>query len=352
MIETLLQAERLLIHGQVDQAEQIYAAAVQQDPNNSIAMVGLARVALERGDERLALERARAALAIDPQNEAAVRLESRLAEVMSLRGDESAPVPVPAPTPRLAHPRQPFSRATPRWPNISAWTSPDQPKRRRPTTISRRPNGRRLRRSSARVSCAGCSGAERGSMRILVTGGAGYVGSTTTERLIQAGHDVVVLDSLFRGYRAAVPPEARLVVGDLGDAPLVERTLREHAIDAVLHCAGRALVGEIGQPAGALLPRQPRRRPAHARRDARGRRAAHRLLVECRRVWRARNDTDRGGPPDAAGQPVRRDEARLRGHARLVCPAHDLAAVSLRYFNVAGAIATARSARTTGPRRT
>jgi thioredoxin-like negative regulator of GroEL len=85
VIEALLQAERLLVHGMLDQAEQIYANAVAQDPRNAIAMVGLARVALERGDERLAYERAREALTVDPQNAAALRLEARLAEVMAAR---------------------------------------------------------------------------------------------------------------------------------------------------------------------------------------------------------------------------------------------------------------------------
>jgi tetratricopeptide (TPR) repeat protein len=94
MIEALLQAERLLLHGQVDQAETIYANAVAQDPHNAIAVVGLARVALERGDEQLAYARARAALQIDPQNAAAQRLEARLAEIFAARAE---PPPPPAP---------------------------------------------------------------------------------------------------------------------------------------------------------------------------------------------------------------------------------------------------------------
>lgn len=92
MIEALLQAERLLIHGMVDQAEQIYANAITQDPRNAIAMVGLARVALERGDEQLAYARASSALQIDPQNAAAQRLEARLAEVFATRRQSPAPV--------------------------------------------------------------------------------------------------------------------------------------------------------------------------------------------------------------------------------------------------------------------
>ncbi len=95
MIEALLQAERLLIHGMVDQAEQIYQNAIAQDPHNSIAVVGLARVALERGQERLAYERARDALDIDPQNVAAQRLEQRLAEVFAEREHPAAAAAVP-----------------------------------------------------------------------------------------------------------------------------------------------------------------------------------------------------------------------------------------------------------------
>ena len=85
MIEALLQAERLLVHGMVDQAERIYQGAIDQDPNNSIAVVGLARVALERGDDELAYAQAKRALDIDPQNAAALRLEARLGEVLERR---------------------------------------------------------------------------------------------------------------------------------------------------------------------------------------------------------------------------------------------------------------------------
>jgi UDP-glucose 4-epimerase len=84
-------------------------------------------------------------------------------------------------------------------------------------------------------------------VRVLVTGGAGFVGSTTAQRLIEAGHDIVVYDSLLRGYRQAVPEGAKLVVGDIGDGALIERTLRDERIDAVLHCAAMGLVGESVQ---------------------------------------------------------------------------------------------------------
>lgn len=86
MIEQLLQAERALAVGLVDQAEALYRQAVARDSRNGIAVVGLARVALERGDEPRALELARQALEIDPENAAAQRLEARLVEVMAFRG--------------------------------------------------------------------------------------------------------------------------------------------------------------------------------------------------------------------------------------------------------------------------
>jgi thioredoxin-like negative regulator of GroEL len=104
MIQSLLQAERLLVVGQVDAAEKIYSSTLAADPRNSIAMVGLARVALERGDDKLAYQHACAALEIDRQNAAALRLEARLSEVLATRGE---PVQRPAwLTPGQEPPRQ------------------------------------------------------------------------------------------------------------------------------------------------------------------------------------------------------------------------------------------------------
>ena len=81
-------------------------------------------------------------------------------------------------------------------------------------------------------------------MRVLVTGGAGYVGSVSVERLLDAGHEVTVLDSLVTGHREAVAPAAELVVGSVGDPSVVGPLLRRRGIEAVLHCAARSLVGE------------------------------------------------------------------------------------------------------------
>jgi thioredoxin-like negative regulator of GroEL len=93
MIEILLQAERTLTMGLLDQAEHLYRQVAAADPQNAMAVVGLARVALERGDERGAWSLAVRALAIDPEDTAAERLEARLAEVLATRGE---PVERPA----------------------------------------------------------------------------------------------------------------------------------------------------------------------------------------------------------------------------------------------------------------
>lgn len=79
---------------------------------------------------------------------------------------------------------------------------------------------------------------------VLVTGGAGYIGSHTVRQLVAAGYRVVVLDDLSTGHRWAVSPQATLVVGDAGDRELVGRIMTEHSIGAVLHFAGSIVVPE------------------------------------------------------------------------------------------------------------
>ena len=97
MIEPLLEAERAMSFGLLDQAERLYRQVAEHDPGNSIAVVGLARVTLERGDERTAYVLARRALTIDPDNPAAQHLVMRLGEVFKGRG-ESPPEPEGKPT--------------------------------------------------------------------------------------------------------------------------------------------------------------------------------------------------------------------------------------------------------------
>ncbi len=81
-------------------------------------------------------------------------------------------------------------------------------------------------------------------MRVLVTGGAGYVGSVSVEALLAAGHTVVVVDNLATGHRGAVPDGAILEVASYGDAVAMARLLERERVDAVLHCGAKSLVPE------------------------------------------------------------------------------------------------------------
>jgi UDP-glucose 4-epimerase len=81
-------------------------------------------------------------------------------------------------------------------------------------------------------------------MKILVTGGAGYIGSVVTEKLIRAGDDVVVFDNLSQGHRQAVHPRAAFVYGELKDREAVEALFRDHRPEAVMHFASNTLVAE------------------------------------------------------------------------------------------------------------
>ena len=84
-------------------------------------------------------------------------------------------------------------------------------------------------------------------MKVLVTGGAGYIGSITTENLIAQGHEVVVFDNLYQGHRAAVHPKAVFVRGDLAVKAEISAAIAEHKPEAVMHFAAYSLVGESMQ---------------------------------------------------------------------------------------------------------
>ncbi len=173
--------------------------------------------------------------------------------------------------------------------------------------------------------------------RILVTGGAGYVGAVSVEAFLAAGHEVVVLDDLSTGHRAAVPDGARLVVGDYGDGSATASLLADARIEAILHCASRSLVGEL------LVE------PARYFRDNVAGGIA--LLEAAREIGVDRfvlsSTAAVYGVPDATpisedaplrpinpyGETKRSFEGALDWYAK----AYGLRGVSLRYFNVAGA---------------
>jgi len=176
-------------------------------------------------------------------------------------------------------------------------------------------------------------------MRVLVTGGAGYVGSVSVEALIAAGHDVVVLDDLSRGHRDALPGGVRLVQGSYGDPAVVAPLLWGAPVDAVLHCAARSLVGEsVVDPA------------LYYRENVAGGVAFLEALREAgvRRLVFSSTAAVYGTP---ASVPIREDAAlapinpygetkrTFEGALRWYAAAYGLRSVSLRYFNVAGASA-------------
>jgi UDP-glucose 4-epimerase len=81
-------------------------------------------------------------------------------------------------------------------------------------------------------------------MKVLVTGGAGYIGSIAVEQLVASGDQVVVFDNLFQGHREAVHPDATFVQGDLADRSLLDAVMAEHKPDGIMHFASYTLVGE------------------------------------------------------------------------------------------------------------
>jgi UDP-glucose 4-epimerase len=173
--------------------------------------------------------------------------------------------------------------------------------------------------------------------KILVTGGAGYVGSVSVEAFLAAGHDLVVLDDLTTGHRAAVPAGASLVVGSYGDRPAVETLLRDEGIEAILHCAARSLVGEsIREPARyyrdnvaggiALLE------------SARAAGVNRVVFSSTAAVYGVPDATPI--PEDAALRPINpygETKRTFEGALGWYGQAYGLRSVTLRYFNVAGA---------------
>jgi len=173
-------------------------------------------------------------------------------------------------------------------------------------------------------------------MRLLVTGGAGYIGSICAQRLLRDGHEVVVLDSLARGHREAVPQGAELLHVDLLDQEGTREAL-QGGFDGVLHFAALALVAESVE---------------HPERYYRGNVVASLNLLDAMReagVGKLVFSSTCAvyGEPETV--PIREDEppspVTSYGNSKLAvdrmisdeCHAHGLAATSLRYFNVAGA---------------
>jgi UDP-glucose 4-epimerase len=177
-------------------------------------------------------------------------------------------------------------------------------------------------------------------MRILVTGGAGYVGSVSAEAFLRAGHEVVVLDDLSTGHRGAVPPGAALHQGTYADSDALTSLLESERIEAILHCAARSLVAEsIANPskyyrdnvAGGVALLEAAR-SAGVERLVFSSTAAVYGVPE---VIPVPEDAP-PAPINPYGESKRTFESALAWYGR----AYGLRSVSLRYFNVAGATET------------
>jgi UDP-glucose 4-epimerase len=172
-------------------------------------------------------------------------------------------------------------------------------------------------------------------MRLLVTGGAGYIGSVVSDQLLEAGHEVVVLDDLSTGHRDAVPAGARLVVGTLRD--LAFDVLDGGGFDAVLHFAAKSLVGESVERPGLYWDKNLGESLALL--DAMRRAGVPRIVFSSTAATYGEPEsspileTAPTRPTNPYGASKLAIDTALAEHARL----HGIGAVSLRYFNVAGA---------------
>ena len=174
-------------------------------------------------------------------------------------------------------------------------------------------------------------------MRVLVTGGAGYIGSVVSEQLVNDGHEVVIYDNLSKGHRGAVVEGARFVQGDLLEADQLRQTLNDNRIDAVIHMAASSLVGEsVQEPskyyhnnvvAGLVL--LDAMRECGIRRIVFSSTAATYGEPEEQPI----RETTPTNPTNTYGETKLAFEKAMHWYER----AHGLRYASLRYFNAAGA---------------
>jgi UDP-glucose 4-epimerase len=180
-------------------------------------------------------------------------------------------------------------------------------------------------------------------MAVLVTGGAGYIGSHMVLALLDAGEEVVVVDNLSTGFDWALPPEARLIVGDMGDQDLVGRVIREHRVDAIAHFAAKIVVPEsVADPLGYYLNNTVKSR---ALIEAAVRGGVERFIFSSTAAVYGDVDTKPVGEdkPLNPVSPYGRSKLMTEWMLADAGKAHSLRHVVLRYFNVAGADPKGRS---------
>ena len=184
-------------------------------------------------------------------------------------------------------------------------------------------------------------------MSVLVTGGAGYIGSHTVLALRDADSPVVVLDNLSTGFEWAVPSGVPLIVGNVGDKALVARIIQEHSVDAIMHFAGSVVVPEsIAQPLAYYSNNTVNSRQLIETAIEAG--VRHFIFSSTAAVYgmpptNPISESCLPMPMSPYGSSKLMTEIMLADSAR----AYDLSYVALRYFNVAGADPDGRSGQST-----
>jgi UDP-glucose 4-epimerase len=174
-------------------------------------------------------------------------------------------------------------------------------------------------------------------MSVLVTGGAGYIGGHMTLGLLDAGETVVVLDNLSTGFDWAVPDDARLVVGDTGDADLVARLIEEHEVDAVAHFAAKIVVPEsVADPLGYYLNNTSNARTL-VETAIRGGVKTFIFSSTAAVYGETSSEPVSEDTPLAPISPYGRSKLMVEWMLEDASRAYDFRYVALRYFNVAGA---------------
>ena len=188
-------------------------------------------------------------------------------------------------------------------------------------------------------------------MSILVTGGAGYIGSHMVVELVDAGEDVVVLDNLTTGFRSNVPAAARLVVGDVGDQDLVRTIIRKHKVEAIIHFAGSVVVPElVADPLFYYNNNTVKSRTLIEAAIAMGVKSF--IFSSTAAVYGMTKEMPvRETTPVDPMSPYGTSKLMTELMLRDVAAAHDFRYVALRYFNVAGADPQGRTGQST-PRAT
>jgi len=184
-------------------------------------------------------------------------------------------------------------------------------------------------------------------MSVLVTGGAGYIGSHMVWQLIDAGEAVVVLDNLSTGFAWAIAPEAKFVKGDCGDEALVGRLIDEHKVEAIIHFAGSVVVPDsVSDPLGYYLNNTVKARALIAA-AVKGK-VRHFIFSSTAAVYGTPSVTPVGeGAPLIPESPYGRSKMMVEMILADTAAAHDFRYVALRYFNVAGADPAGRTGQST-----